>query len=448
MRFEHATRDDPRQGRAGRAGSRCVETIWGPVVDTDHEGRRRALALGGATRRRPERWRSLAMEQARDVDEALQLAPRVGHPAPEPRGRRRRAAGSAGRSSGRIPQPRRLRRPAARRRGPTARGAGTAGSRPRSSRASSTRRAAGSGPRTRASSTGDELDARRRSAATTSARGQRQIRDDLLALDKASETRHAARPARRPRALPGALAEAAARAADARGRRQGPAARRGAPLRRGSGADARRDLVGRLPDRAAVPRPGLARRAAAARRGLPAADPRFDYLGRRPNQGGRQWEGPLWALVTERPLHLLDPRFTTLGRAAAGARSTTALDELTQDGAPLSRRTWGERNTALHPAPALARGAASSRAGSTCQHEPLPGDGNMPRVQAPSNGASERLAVSPGREDAGLLPHAGGQSGHPLSATTRTGTPPGRRASRRRSCRARPRTCSRSSRAR
>jgi penicillin amidase len=45
----------------------------------------------------------------------------------------------------------------------------------------------------------------------------------------------------------------------------------------------------------------------------------------------------------------------------------------------------------------------------------LPGDGNMPRVQYTFAGASERLAVSPGREGDGYFHMPTGQSGHPLS---------------------------------
>jgi penicillin amidase len=39
----------------------------------------------------------------------------------------------------------------------------------------------------------------------------------------------------------------------------------------------------------------------------------------------------------------------------------------------------------------------------------------MPRFQSPENGASERFAVSPGREEQGYFHMPGGQSGHPLS---------------------------------
>jgi penicillin amidase len=52
---------------------------------------------------------------------------------------------------------------------------------------------------------------------------------------------------------------------------------------------------------------------------------------------------------------------------------------------------------------------------------PLPGDWSTPRVQSPRFGASERFAVSPGREAAGYLHMPGGQSGHPLSPFYRAG---------------------------
>lgn len=45
----------------------------------------------------------------------------------------------------------------------------------------------------------------------------------------------------------------------------------------------------------------------------------------------------------------------------------------------------------------------------------LPGDRDMPRVQTPNFGASERMVVSPGHEADGFVHMPGGQSGHPLS---------------------------------
>jgi penicillin amidase len=91
-----------------------------------------------------------------------------------------------------------------------------------------------------------------------------------------------------------------------------------------------------------------------------------------------------------------------------------SIEEVTRDGTPLAEATWGKRNTAAiaHPfttaMPFLARWLAAPP-------DQLPGDSNMPRVAGPKFGQSERLTVSPGREEEGLFDMPGGQSGHPLS---------------------------------
>ena len=45
----------------------------------------------------------------------------------------------------------------------------------------------------------------------------------------------------------------------------------------------------------------------------------------------------------------------------------------------------------------------------------LPGDLNMPRIASPTFGASQRMVVSPGHEEDGIIHMPGGQSGNPLS---------------------------------
>ncbi|MEX0709506.1 MAG: penicillin acylase family protein [Woeseia sp.] len=134
----------------------------------------------------------------------------------------------------------------------------------------------------------------------------------------------------------------------------------------------------------------------------------------------RQFEGPLWSLVNERPAHLLTadyPDWRELLLAAVD-RNLAAFAEI-GDG-PLSERTWGERNTAairhpLSPAlPMFARWLDMPR-------DPLPGDSKLPRAQGPSFGASERFAVSPGDEGGGYMHMPAGQSGHPLSPYYRRG---------------------------
>ncbi len=140
------------------------------------------------------------------------------------------------------------------------------------------------------------------------------------------------------------------------------------------------------------------------------ADPGFDLF----DVG--QYEAPLWALVTQRPAHMLEPGYPSWD-AALLAAADAVLDSLhiTADSAgALDARTWGERNTTriVHP---LAQAVPALAGMLGMPPRALPGDAWMPRVQAPSNGASERMAISPGHEESGYFHMPGGQSGHPLS---------------------------------
>lgn len=127
-----------------------------------------------------------------------------------------------------------------------------------------------------------------------------------------------------------------------------------------------------------------------------------------------QGEYAAWTLVNERPAHLLPPGYPDWNALllACAQRAGGKLDA--QPGG-LAARNWGERNTAqiTHP---VSRGLPTFLARFLdMPYEPLPGDSNMPRVQGPSFGASERFAVAPGDEANGYFMMAGGQSGHPLS---------------------------------
>ena len=128
---------------------------------------------------------------------------------------------------------------------------------------------------------------------------------------------------------------------------------------------------------------------------------------------GRAIEGPAWALLTTQPPHLLNPAYPTWKALLLDAVDQTVAS-LVEGNRELKERTWGEANTVLirHPlsraVPVLARWLDMAAT-------PLPGDSHMPRVQSPTNGASERLTVSPGREAEGYFHMATGQSGHPRS---------------------------------
>lgn len=81
----------------------------------------------------------------------------------------------------------------------------------------------------------------------------------------------------------------------------------------------------------------------------------------------------------------------------------------------LENHTWGEQNTAKiqHP---LSKAIPVLGWFLDMPSDELPGDtGHVVRAQGPAFGASERLSVSPGHEEQGILQMSGGQSGHPLS---------------------------------
>jgi penicillin G amidase len=133
-----------------------------------------------------------------------------------------------------------------------------------------------------------------------------------------------------------------------------------------------------------------------------------------------QIEGPLWRIVTERPAHLLEPTFPSWDAWLLSAADATIERIADTPEKRLRDRTWGERNTVRvgHP---LSQGVPALARWLDLPPQPLPGDSGMPRVQSPGFGASERMVVSPGREASGIFHMPGGQSGHPLSPFYRAG---------------------------
>ena len=138
-----------------------------------------------------------------------------------------------------------------------------------------------------------------------------------------------------------------------------------------------------------------------------------------PATGGRAGEGPLWALVSLRPAHLLATEFASWEDLLLSAADRTVVTAKAASGS-VAAHTWGRFNTARiqHP---LARAVPQLARWLDLERDELPGDSHMPRVQAPEFGASERLAVSPGHEADGYCHMPGGQSGHPLSPYYRAG---------------------------
>jgi penicillin amidase len=137
-----------------------------------------------------------------------------------------------------------------------------------------------------------------------------------------------------------------------------------------------------------------------------AADVNFDHTAL------RRREGPLWKLVTDRPLHLLDPQFGSWDQLLVQAVDDV-IARLKESG-DLSERTWEEYNVTAFRHPLSASIPLFGR-WLNMPGDPLPGDLFTVRMRWGAETASERLVVSPGREGEGILEMPTGQSGHPLS---------------------------------
>lgn len=122
----------------------------------------------------------------------------------------------------------------------------------------------------------------------------------------------------------------------------------------------------------------------------------------------------VWKLISVRPPHLLPPGYTDWDALLISCAERVGKRLAALPGG-LAARTWGEHNTTriAHPlSRSLPRFVAHFL---DMPAQQLPGDHDMPRVQDPTFGASERFAVAPGDEAHGYFMIAGGQSGHPLS---------------------------------
>ncbi|MEA2694717.1 MAG: penicillin amidase [Acidobacteriota bacterium] len=399
--FEHASEVIRVHGGKPRTLD-VLSTIWGPVVDRDHLGRPRALAWT-AHHEEAVNLDLLGLEQARTIEEAMAAAHRSGPPA-----QNFMVADESGRIGwtiiGRIP-----------------RRVGFDGELP-TSWADGSRRWDGwvapeevpkivdppSGRLWTANNRtvdGDPLRLLGDSGYDLGARA-RQIRDDLMALDKAT-----------PRDLLAIQLDDRAlflaRWRELLLKVLTPEAVAGHPRR----AELRRLVETTWNGHAAVG--SAAYRIVRAYRfalsnqlfgaltaATVAADPSFEY-------DLAQSEGPLWRLVTERPPHLLSPKFHTWDEQLLAAVDAT-IGRLAQQGSDLGQRTWGEVNrvTIRHP---MSAGVPGLSRFVDMPPRALPGDSKMPRVQGAGFGASERLVVSPGREEQGFFEMPAGQSGNPLS---------------------------------
>lgn len=156
------------------------------------------------------------------------------------------------------------------------------------------------------------------------------------------------------------------------------------------------------------------------------ADERFDAAHL------QQAEGPLWKLMEERPPHLLSPRYKDW-QVQILAAVDEALDSVLKEGPRLAGRTWGERNAVRvrHP---LAERSRCSRGGWTCRRAGCRETSTCleSRVRPsgpPSEWWSRRVTR---RWESSTCPAVRAGILAPRTTATRRG--PGRKGSRQRSC--------------
>ena len=123
----------------------------------------------------------------------------------------------------------------------------------------------------------------------------------------------------------------------------------------------------------------------------------------------RQWQDTALRILQQRPSHLLNPNYESwdalLTRALGAASRAAQPEALARD------RGWRPVQI-RHP---LSRALPGAGRWLDIQPQRLPGGPEVPRLQMPRFGASQRMAVTPGKEDEGYFQMPGGQSGHPLS---------------------------------
>lgn len=139
-------------------------------------------------------------------------------------------------------------------------------------------------------------------------------------------------------------------------------------------------------------------------------------------------EASVSRLVHDRPPHLLDPNYASWEEFLL-ASLDRVLTSATEGGRTLSQYTWGEYNTLeiLHPMSDTLRDFLPDMVLDRVIDLDMPrvpvsgASRNLPKIVRSKSGASERLGVSPSREAEGYFHMPTGQSGHPWSPFYRAG---------------------------
>ncbi|MET0210017.1 MAG: penicillin acylase family protein, partial [Burkholderiaceae bacterium] len=125
-----------------------------------------------------------------------------------------------------------------------------------------------------------------------------------------------------------------------------------------------------------------------------------------------QFEYSAVQAIDARAAHLLPAGFPDWNALLLAQMDAAALDK--SPGGAHGNAPWGQQN-ASRIQHVLSKAIPPLSAWLDMPSVPQSGDSNLPHVAGPAFGQSERLVVSPGREDQAWLSMPGGQSGHPMS---------------------------------
>jgi penicillin amidase len=125
----------------------------------------------------------------------------------------------------------------------------------------------------------------------------------------------------------------------------------------------------------------------------------------------RKREGPVWKLLSERPMHLLDPQYDSW-ETFIQRTIDRVIDRADREGG--LAQPWSEWNITVYRHP-LSAGLPFLGRLLDMPQQILPGDVYTPNMHWRSNAPSERMIVSPGHESDGIMHMPTGQSGNPLS---------------------------------
>jgi penicillin amidase len=127
----------------------------------------------------------------------------------------------------------------------------------------------------------------------------------------------------------------------------------------------------------------------------------------------RDYEEPVWTIVSQKLDYLINPSYGSWQNELM-AYVNQMLDKDLIGSKTIANLVWGDK-TILNMQHPFTKVIPSLSNILDMPHQALPGDYFMPRLAGPQAGASQRFAVSPGKEEEGIFHSPGGQCGHPLS---------------------------------